>query len=303
MRHWSTMLIVTAVVMALIAPAALAKKKKKKGEEEPVAEPGAWFDYRGAQCYTPPDFDSEVNEPKRRVMRQETMEQMLRYMRGEINAQFVIEDRKIESWEMDFLGKPTGIEQFSRENLEQCKKYAVGELGLQAYMSWFAAGGQRATEGDCHDPLAYELHQNLSVEDGWQVRRHVCKDDQVLIETTTSNKYTVADTGDYDTTTWITPEGDPEQPEAGPGYPCETCPVGAVIYKFEYEDGSAPEEIATLGVSLEFKAPANGYISFTVNDKTYYDNTFHEQNGVIDYLPLSIYPPIQGIDEESYGGE
>ena len=51
-----------------------------------------------------------------------------------------------------------------------------------------------------------------------------------------------------------------------------------------------------LGTSMEFEAPANGFISFTVNDLSYFDNTFHEANGVIDYLPLSVYPPILGVD-------
>ena len=136
----------------------------------------------------------------------------------------------------------------------------------------------------------------MSVQDGWQVRRHMCLDDQVLIETTVSNKYTVGDTGDYETTVWINPDGDPERPEAGEGYPCPHCPVGAVIYRFEFEDGSREPELNVLGTSKEFHAPANGFISFTVNDLSYFDNTFHEANGVIDYLPVSIYPPILGVD-------
>ena len=294
MRRQSISILICVVTMALVAPAALAKKKK---DEAPKIEPATWFDYHGVQCYNPPDYEAEVNEPNRRMLRQKAMEAMLSQMRGEINEQFVIEERKIDSWETDFLGKPTGVETFSVDNLAQCKKYAEGELGLSDYMAWFTGGGKRATAGDCRNPLAYELHQTLSVQESWQVRRHICVGDQVLIETTNSNKYTVADTGDYETTPWITPEGDLEQPEAGDGFPCPQCPVGAVIYRFEFEDKSRPDIIETLGAELEFKAEFNGFISFTVNDVTYYDNTFHEANGVIDYLPLSIYPPVMGIDD------
>ena len=295
MQRWSISILICVVAMALVAPAALAKKKKK--DEAPKIEPNSWFDYHGVQCYNPPDYAVEENEPNRRMLRQHAMEALMSQMRGEINEQFVIDERKIDAWETDFLGKPTGVEGFSTDNLAQCKKYAEGELGLSDYMTWFAAGGKRATAGDCRNPLAYELHQTLSVQESWQVRRHICIGDQVLIETTASNKYTVADTGDYETTPWITPAGDPEQPEAGEGFPCPHCPVGAVIYRFEPEDKSQPAVIEVLGASLEYKSENNGYISFTINDVTYYDNTFHESNGVIDYLPLSIYPPVMGIDD------
>jgi len=296
MRRTGVMILVTLIAVALCAPVAHAKKKKKK-EEAPKIEPGTWYDYHGTQCYNPPDFASEQNEPKRRMLRQNAMDEMMKLLKGEINEQIVVEERKIDAWETDFLGKPKAIEPFVAENLTECKKFADGELGLGAYVKWLAGGGKRATAGDCVNPLQYELHQNLTVQEGWQVRRHMCKDDQVLIETTRDNKYTVADTGDYDTTPWITPEGDPTQPEAGPDYPCPQCPVGAVVYRFEFDDDSKETLLGTLGPELEFKAPGHGYISFTVNDQTYYDNRFHEDKGVIDYLPLSIYPPILGIDD------
>ncbi len=294
MRRGWFLMVVAALTVALIAPAALAKKKKKS-DEPPPPEPGTWFDYHGVQCYQPPAFDSTKNEPERRMMRQHAMDEMMRLLRGEVNEQIVVDENKVEAWETDFLGKPKEIQTFVGQGLDQCKRYAEGELGLSTYVQWLAEGGKRATEGDCVNPLTYELHQTMSVQDGWQVRRHMCTEDQVLIETTETNKYTVDDTGDYDTTPWINPVGDPTRPEAGDGYPCPHCPVGAVIYRFEYEDGRAPQ-VATLGVSMEFEAPANGFISFTVNDVSYFDNTFHEENGVIDYLPLSIYPPVLGVD-------
>jgi len=295
MRRLPILFLVVIVTAVLVAPAATAKRKKKS-DEPPPPDPGTWFDYHGTKCYSPPAFDSTQNEPVRRMMRQNAMDEMMKLLRGEINEQIVLEERKIDSWETDFLGRPQGMEPFVNDGLEKCKAYAEGELGLSAYVAWLAEGGARATEGDCHNPLTYELHQNLSIQDGWQVRRHMCVDDQVLIETTTTNKYTVDDTGDYDATPWINPEGDLTRPEAGEGYPCPSCPVGAVLYRFEFEDGGREPDIAVLGTSKEFRAEANGHISFTVNDLSYFDNTFHEANGVIDYLPLSIYPPILGVD-------
>ena len=311
MRRWSLSLLITVIAMALIAPAAMAKKKKKS-DEPPAPEPGAWFDYHGVQCYQPPAFAAESNEPKKRMLRQNAMEAMLALMRGEINEQFVVDERKIDDWETDFLGKPVAIEPFLVENLAKCKTYAEGELGLKAYADWVASGGRRATAGDCHNPLTYELHQTMTVQDGWQVRRHMCKQDQVLIETSETNRYTVADTGDYATTAWINPTGncvdvsgaEPVTIECPPALtavdpatlPCPDCPWGAVVYRFENEE-TGDITFGTLGSSMEFKSEFNGWISFTVNDVTYYDNTFHEANGVIDYLPLSIYPPVLGIDD------
>ncbi len=302
--------VVTIVAMALIAPAAMAKKKKSA--EPPPPEPNSWFDYHGVQCYQPPDFASEANEPKKRMMRQHAMDAILSLMRGEINEQLVVDERKIDDWEIDFLGKPVAIEPFLTENLAQCKLYAQGELGLKAYADWVAAAGKRATAGDCHNPLIYELHQTMTVQDSWQVRRHVCVEDQVLIETSKTNRYTVADTGDYGTTAWINPSGacvniegaGVVQVECPPALtpvdpaslPCPECPWGAVVYRFE-DEVTKEITLGTLGTSMEFKATANGWISFTVNDATYYDNVFHEANGVIDYLPLSIYPPATGIDD------
>ncbi len=303
--------LATLLVLALFAPAAMAKKKKKSSEPPPP-DPGTWFDYHGVKCYQPPDFAAESNEPKKRMMRQNAMDAIISLMRGEINEQLVVDERKIDDWETDFLGKPKAIEPFLVENLAQCKLYAQGELGLQAYASWLAGGGKRATAGDCHNPLTYELHQTMTVQDGWQVRRHVCKEDQVLIETSRTNRYTVADTGDYETTAWINPDGicvnldgaTPVQIECPPvlsppdpaTLPCPECPWGAVVYRFE-DENSGEITVGTLGTSMEFKSTANGWISFTVNDVSYYDNTFHEANGVIDYLPLSIYPPALGIDD------
>ncbi len=95
--------VVTIVAMALIAPAAMAKKKKSA--EPPPPEPNSWFDYHGVQCYQPPDFASEANEPKKRMMRQHAMDAILSLMRGEINEQLVVDERKIDDWEIDFVIK------------------------------------------------------------------------------------------------------------------------------------------------------------------------------------------------------
>ena len=57
----------------------------------------------------------------------------------------------------------------------------------------------------------------------------------------------------------------------------------------------------TTGFSLQWEAPQHGFISFAVNDNTYFNNAFHDGRGGIDFLGLDIYPAVGEAGTSSEG--
>ena len=49
-----------------------------------------------------------------------------------------------------------------------------------------------------------------------------------------------------------------------------------------------------IGHRAEFKAADHGFLYFSVNDTTYYDNVFHGLGGAVDFLGIDIYPAVGG---------
>ena len=160
-----------------------------------------------------------------------------------------------------------------------------------AYAEYLAGIGREFEQNECYKPLVYEYHDFLDIQQGWQWRVHACRGDQVVIEATgeENGKYTVEDKGKSDQNKYITAKGDPDRPEAGDAGLVPEAPFGALVMKFEAEDGSYTQTY-TIGASLGWEAPDHGYLSFSVNDVQYYDNKFHDLKGAIDYLGVDIYP-------------
>lgn len=281
---------VAFAAVLLLLPSCRASKRG--ATEAPAAPPPVgWIESGGGiSCYHPPDFEATPHEIARRQARQQTHDQIRRMLAGEVIEGIEFTEEELDEFDVAFLGRPEKIEAFSRTNWENCRKYAAGQMTLADYRHFLARAPKDAMKGECTNPLMYELHDYLSIQNDWQVRRHVCKDDQVLIESTETSRYTVSDNGEN--TKWINLHGDPDVPAAGEGYPCPECPLGALLIRFENED-TGEITVQALGPSMEFKAPANGWISFAINDTTYFDNRFYEENGVRDYLSIDIYPPVR----------
>jgi hypothetical protein len=282
--------LVLCSICLLSTPAlALKKKKRKKGQVEapPVGKVviGDWT------CYGPPDF-AKMNNSQRRQARSDSLEYLTTLVNGQSQEGFAMDDDPLLLFETAFLGRPQLLDTWLAPNFEQCKLAAAGKLSSKDYADWMGSQARELEEGECYKPLTYELHDYIDIQAEWQLRLHICKGDSILIETTgaENGSFTLEDTGKHKKNKYITAAGDPDRPEAGQTGVVTDMPAGALIMRFEAEDESMTKFLL-VGYSLKFKADQHGYISFTINDTTYFDNKFREV-GAKDYLSLDIYPPV-----------
>jgi len=275
------------------------KKKKKKGAEvpPPVGEVvvGKWT------CYSPPNF-AALSDGKRRIARSEALNYLQRLVVGQVMEGFAIESSEdLEYFETAFLGRPSLVDTWMAENFERCMKVAKGKAKPSDYLDYLSKIGREFEKGECYKPLDYEYHNYVDIQSGWQFRIHVCAGDKILVELTgeENGKYTIEDTGSVSKNRYITAVGDPDVPEAGDKGLVAQYALGAVLLRFEAEDGSHTQYHPT-GHSLQWKAPQHGFISFSVNDTTYFNNAFHDAGNGIDFLGLDIYPPAgtEGVSNE-----
>lgn len=309
MRRFLTLTLLALAVVALLAAPAFAKKKKKKkkGEEEPP--PVGKLMVGKMECWNPPDF-AKINESQRVLQRSDALVYLQELVNGQImNGDFKIkDDEDLTYFETAFLGRPQLLDDWLTTNLDKCKAVGNGKMSASDYLQYLSDIGRELEAGECYKPLTYEYHNFMDVQASWQFRLHVCKGDKFLVETTgeDNGKYTVEDTGKYKNNLYITsdgmpvagagkfdkqkelPEGVVPEPAGDRGVVAEE-PFGAVIMRFEHEDGSMTK-FHLVGLAMEFEAPEHGFISFTVNDTQFYDNKFHDVRGAIDYLGIDIYP-------------
>jgi len=291
-RSHLVIVLVVLIALCMVVTPVLAKKKKKrkkKGAEEPPPAGevviGKWT------CYSPPDF-AGLSHGKRRTARSEALDYLTRLVTGKVMEGFAIEnDEDLTYFETAFLGRPSLVDTWMADNFQRCKDVAKGKTKPSVYQAYLSAIGAELEKGQCYKPLDYEYHNYLDIQSGWQFRIHVCTGDKVLVETTgiDNGRYTIEDTGKVKNNKYITSEGDPEIPEAGDKGLVAEQPSGAVLLRFEAEDGSYTKYVAT-GFSLEWAAPEHGFISFAINDTTYFNNAFHDGRGGIDFLGLDVYP-------------
>ena len=293
-RSHLVILLVVLIALCMVVTPAMAKKKKKrkkKGAEEPppVGEVvvGKWT------CYSPPDF-AGLSHGKRRTARGAALDYLQRLVTGKVMEGFAIEgDENLTYFETAFLGRPSLVDTWMSENYRRCLDVAQGKTKPSAYQAYLSDIGREFEKGQCYKPLDYEYHNYMDIQSGWQFRIHVCAGDKILIETTgeENGKYTIEDTGKVKENKYITSLGDPEVPEAGDKGMVADQTLGAVVLRFEEEDGSYTKYQPT-GYALRWEAPAHGFISFTVNDLTYFNNAFHDGRSGIDFLGLDIYPAV-----------
>ena len=297
-----TMLFVLLALLSLglmVAPAFAAKKgkkkKKKKGEVEPP--PVGEIFVGNIPCYAPPDFGA-LSEGKRRMERQSGFQSVNRLVTGVAVGkdgapltQYKIEDDDYDYFERAFLGRPQLLDDWLAENLQKCQDVGNSKMKEGDYFSYLRQIGRELESNECYRPLDYEWHDFLDIGQGWQRRVHTCKGDKVLIEGTNAEngQYTIADTGKMSENTFMTVEGDPSTPEAGEIGLVPELPLGALVMRFQSEDDSYTKYFQ-IGFSVEFEAPDHGFLSFAINDTTYYDNKFRDIKGAIDYLGVDIYP-------------
>ncbi len=293
-----TLLLVSLAVALVGCP-------KKTAAPEPAPEPG-WHQVGTLQCFRPYDYASEPNSMRRKDLRQATWDALARGLRGEIEGAPAMEGDQLESLELMLLGHPDRIEMFAIQAYQRCN--AAADSGVTGYVAWLEGAAKSLSEGDCNRPLVFEVHDELKVSTGWQQRYHMCSGDRIRIEIAGGETlYSVYDTGSQETTTFHGILGDPSNPPT-PDAPCSECRAGEVLMRFEEDDGGtaigpfvqgeAPEPALVdpgdvLRFTLEFVAPAHGFISFGFNDTTYYDNVLYvHPEGYTEYIPIDLYPVI-----------
>jgi hypothetical protein len=301
----SLLLLVLLAAAPLLLPggagAAGKSKSKSKGKEPPPppvgeVKSGDWT------CYAPPDF-AAMTESQRRSERSKAWSYLEKLAAGQLREGFkIIDSEDLTYFETAFLGRPALLDGWLADNYKHCQAAAAGKESQDAYLSWFSKQGKELEAGECYRPLAYEYHNFMDIQAEWQFRLHACKDDQVLIEATgeENGKYTVTDTGDFKKNKYITASGDPDLPQAGDAGVVPDMPLGALVMRFESEDGSYTRFYA-VGHKLEWQAPDHGFISFQLNDTTYFDNKFHDLKGAIDYLGIDVYPAEKGEQTSQEG--
>ena len=300
MRRSMLYILLALLAVALMAPVAMAKpkkkKKKKKGKEEEPPPIGELF-VGNLPCFSPPDY-SAMTEGQRRMERQKGFQSVNKLVTGQATGkdgkaltQYKIPNDDYDFFERAFLGRPQLLDDWLGENYAKCQAVGNGKMKEDAYITWLRGIGRELESNECYKPLDYEWHDFLDIAQDWQRRVHTCKGDKVLIEATNeeNGQYTIADTGKMANNTFITAAGDPNTPEAGEAGPVPELPLGALVMRFQAEDDSYTKYFL-IGMQTEWEAPDHGYISFTINDNTYYDNKFRDIKGAVDYLGVDIYP-------------
>ncbi|MCP4810028.1 MAG: hypothetical protein GY913_07915 [Proteobacteria bacterium] len=256
---------------------------------EPAPPPVGWHAEEGwsAPCYFPPDFDkleSAEGVSARRLARQAALEGMKSQWLGERDDGVSFSPGTVEDIETVLLGRPEQIEVVSRKNLEMCKPAMTGGSD-DSWNDWLRGLPGALTEGECMLPFTYTMFDYLDIGAGWHMSLPVCAGDLVVIKATSGDKYRVSESGD-----WINAEGVPGTSGVASGLPCdlELCGEGMLVGRFTSDDGH--EDMFPIGTGTTYKPTANGTISVTINDTTYYDNAWYKSGGITDRTGVTFSP-------------
>lgn len=293
MRPDSLMLIPVALVAAIGC-----------GDKEP-AEAAApitgWHAEDGwaAQCWFPVDYDQvqeTAGQTARAEARQKALEAMMSQWQGQRDDGVAMRAAVIENVEITLLGRPTLIEEVSRQNADHCRTAmmagasteegvtpTVGDLG--PWKHWFGTLNGDLNEGECRGGLEDTLFYYLEITTDWQLDVPVCANTKFMIRATEGDKYRISDDGP-----WINADGDPSLPTSGTDAPCnqEGCYAGMMMIRFTTDTGI--ETLIPGGVETIFSVPAHGRLSVRINDTTYFDNTWYKSGGIIDHTAVEISP-------------
>ena len=157
-------------------------------------------------------------------------------------------------------------------------------VGTSAWSAWFSGLRSKLLEGECMQPLTYTLFDYLDITRGWQRPVPMCKGDRARIWGTETDKYRISDDG-----AWITVAGNGER-ATGADYPCniEGCFVGMLVGKFTTDAGV--EVVFPIGTGIEYEAPENGTVTWSINDTTWYDNKYYKSATIEDRTAVTIEP-------------
>jgi hypothetical protein len=272
-----TLFLTALMVLGVSQDAEARKRRKRKGPP-----PTGWVDGETGTpaCYHTPIWDG-FNEIDRRMKRSEAMDEVLNQWRGLRNDGINLDPRVIEEVETVLLGRPEKIEKFVVDNLAHCLS---GDAA--AWSAWSKGLKAVLTAGECNTPLDYTMFDYLDIGSGWQRPLNICKGNSIRISGSARDMYRLSDESP-----WITVLGDPAISTLSPEWPCnlEGCKAGMLTMRFVAK-GSGVETIVAVGASAMFTAPADGVISYRINDTSFFDNIWHTSGSVIDHTAIEVSP-------------
>ena len=246
------------------------------------------------QCYFPPDFDAieaEGGEYARKSARATALQEMKSQWMGERETAVSFSTNHIDDLETTLLADMTRLESVAQENLSLCKQ-AMGHEdasmqgpSISKWEGWLRGLPEKLTAGECNTPLDYQLIQYLEVNTGWQQPVAMCQGNRARIEATEKDRYKISSDGEP-----MNAAGDVSAMAVSADLPCnfEGCYPGMLVGRFVTDAGV--ETIFPIGLETVFEAPEHGTLTYTINDTTYYDNTWNQTGRVIDKTAITISP-------------
>ena len=210
---------------------------------------------------------------------------------GERETAVSFSTNHIDDLETTLLADMTRLEAVAQENLSFCKQ-AMGHEdasmqgpSISKWEGWLRGLPEKLTAGECNTPLDYQLIQYLEVNTGWQQPVAMCQGDRALIEATEKDRYKISSDGEP-----MNAAGDVSAMAVSADLPCnfEGCYHGMLVGRFVTDAGV--ETIFPIGLETVFEAPEHGTLTYTINDTTYYDNTWNQTGRVIDKTAITISP-------------
>jgi len=259
------------------------------GPKEPVQEAPkiGWHQEEtwSVACYYPPEYEKML-ELERLEARDKALEAMFSQWKGERADGVSFTEESIEAIEFVLLSKPDKIQELSRQNLEKCREVATGAISTADWATWGTQLPASLTAGECSRHFENTVFDYLNITTDFENSFAICKGDKIRVSGTVKDQYRISDDG-----AWINVEGDSSSPSLGKEtLPCnlEGCFDGMLILKFTDEDGR--ETVSPVGAELIYTAPANGSITYGINDDTFYDNIWYQAGGLIDHASVEIAP-------------
>lgn len=270
--------------LAVGSTPAWAGKKKKKNKEVPKIT--GWHqpsELHKFKCWYPKDYEA-LGPGDRKMARMASLNAMMSQWQGERGDGVKFGSQNVTHLETVLLGQSEKTEQVSIDNRDRCIEASKNGATI-AWGNWLTETPARITEGECKwPPLDYQLFDYLDIGQEWQIKRRVCKGDQIKIIGSMTDEYRIREDGP-----WVTVEGDPAD-EVKHELPCniEGCVRGMLIMRFVTEDHI--EQVIPIGAEKSWTAPNHGEIMVMINDDTWYDNEWRVVQGIQHHASITYQP-------------
>lgn len=233
-------------------------------------EPG----WTGA-CFVPPDFTTPEGEVRAK-QEHDTMVALVSQWTGQRGDGVSFDVDAAEG--VAAMLPSDRIGEVATENLAWCRDAMSGEASTTSWGTWLEELHDELKEEACPEPLE-DTYLTLDVTEQWFAEVPICAGDAWFLKAE-SDQYRVRAEGPTHTVAGT--EGDASS------LPCPDCPVGALIVRFDGQDGSS--QVTLAGVSVEGVAPVAGTLSIGLNDDDFSDNAYRIQGGVQDSVGIQVGP-------------